>query len=138
MWTIQSMRLLLTQGSVVMVNKVSTLIQPVSVKLGTCVWTLIVSGASCVPMEPFSTRRYLPASGGLILTVTLLRASTVSMMISTVKSVEEDKDRVSQDQLQEVEVNYLWCQDQEEGRDHKEVATGSLKEQVEAEEDNNR
>ena len=71
------------------------------------------------------------------MTVTLLRASTVSMMISTVKSVEEDKDRVSQDQLQEVEVSYLWCQDQEEGRDHKEVATGSLKEQVEAE-DNNR
>ena len=72
------------------------------------------------------------------MTVTPLRASTVSMMISTVKSVEEDKDKVSQDQLQEVEVNYLWCQDQEERRDHKEVATGSLKEQVEAEEDSNR
>ena len=99
---------------------------------------VLPSTASCVPMEPSSTRRYSPASGGLILTVTPLRASTVSMMISTVKSVEEDKDKVSQDQLQEVEVSYQWCQDQEERRDHKEVATGSLKEQVEAEEDSNR
>ena len=83
--TIQSTTVPQTQASVVTASRDSTRTPEVSVRPGTCVWTLTGNGVFSVLTGPSSTRRCSPVCGGLILTAPQPSHSTASMMTSTLR-----------------------------------------------------